>query len=94
MKPIYFETRESFVELTNTIRENIIGAQVVRMFSNQDKERQKFYNNNKRFFDASVRTARLNSGFMPLFYVIIGFTMIFTLFLGGNLVIQGQTQMH
>ena len=46
LKPIYFETRESFGELTNTIRENIIGAQVVRMFSNQDKERQKFYKNN------------------------------------------------
>ncbi|NVM37391.1 MAG: ABC transporter ATP-binding protein [Candidatus Lokiarchaeota archaeon] len=93
MKPIYFETRESFGELTNTIRENIIGAQVVRMFSNQDKERQKFYNNNKRFYNASVRTAKLNSLYMPMNYVIIGFTMIFTLFLGGNLVIQGEMQL-
>ena len=93
MKPIYFETRESFGELTNTIRENIIGAQVVRMFNNQDKERQKFYNNNKRFYDASVRTAKLNSLYMPMNYVVIGFTMIFTLFFGGNLVIQGEMEL-
>ena len=93
MKPIYYETRESFGELTNTIRENIIGAQVVRMFSNQNKERRKFATNNKRFFNASVKTAKLNSLYMPLNYVIIGFTMIFLLYLGGNMVIQGQIQL-
>jgi len=94
MKPIYYETRDSFGELTNTIRENIIGAEVVRMFSNQDKERQKFYNNNKRFYNASVQTARLNSLYMPLNYVIIGFTMIFVLFMGGNMVLQGVIELE
>ena len=93
MRPIYYETRESFGELTNTIRENIIGAQVVRMFSNQNKERRKFATNNKRFFKASVRTAKLNSLYMPLNYIIIGITMIFLLYLGGNMVIQGQIQL-
>ena len=94
MKPIYYETRESFGDLTNTIRENIVGAQVVRMFSNQDKERQKFYDNNKRFYDASVRTAKFNSLIMPLNYVIIGFTMVGVLFIGGNLVIQGAMELE
>lgn len=94
MKPIYYETRESFGELTNTIRENIIGAQVVRMFSNQDKERQKFYDNNKRFYNASVRTAKFNSMIMPLNYVIIGFTMVSVLFIGGTLVIQGSMELE
>jgi len=94
MKPIYYETRDSFGELTNTIRENIIGAQVVRMFSNQDKERQKFYDNNKRFYNASVRTAKFNSLIMPLNYVIIGFTMVSLLFIGGNLVIQGAIELE
>lgn len=93
MRPIYYETRESFGELTNTIRENIIGAQVVRMFSNQNKERRKFKTNNKRFFNATVRNAKLNSLYMPINYVIIGFTMIFLLYLGGNMVIQGQIQL-
>ena len=89
LKPIYLETRQSFGELTNTIRENIIGAQVVRMFNNQEKERQKFYKNNKRFFNASVQTAKTNSLYMPINYVLIGFMMIFSLYLGGNLILQG-----
>ena len=41
LKPIFLETRESFGELTNTIRENIVGAQVVRMFSTQKKRTPK-----------------------------------------------------
>jgi ATP-binding cassette subfamily B protein len=94
MKPIYHETRESFGELTNTIRETIIGAQVVRMFSNQDKERQKFYDNNKRFYTASVKTAKLSSLIMPLNYVIIGITMVGVLLFGGNLVIQGAMELE
>ncbi|GAH38071.1 unnamed protein product, partial [marine sediment metagenome] len=47
LRPIFLETRESFGDLTNTIRENIIGAQVVRMFSTQKKEQQKFLENNE-----------------------------------------------
>ena len=47
LKPIFLETRVSFGNITNTIRENIIGAEVVRMFSTQEKERRKFLKENK-----------------------------------------------
>jgi ATP-binding cassette subfamily B protein len=89
LKPIYAETRQSFGELTTTLRENIIGAQVVRMFSNQEKERKKFANNNKRFYNASVRSARLNSLTMPIAFILIGFMIILVLFIGGNLILAG-----
>ena len=58
LKPIFLETRESFGNLTNTIRENIIGAEVVRIFSTQQKERQKFLKDNNRFFKASVKSVK------------------------------------
>ncbi|MFX0139419.1 MAG: ABC transporter ATP-binding protein, partial [Candidatus Hodarchaeota archaeon] len=89
LKPIFLETRESFGNLTNTIRENIVGAEVVRMFSTQDKERQKFLKNNKRFYNASVKSVKFHSLYMPLVYIIIGFMIIITFFLGGLWVIQG-----
>ena len=89
LKPIYAETRQSFGELTTTLQENIIGAQVVRMFSNQEKERKKFAANNKRFYDASVRSVRLNSLTMPIAFILIGFMIILVLFLGGNLILTG-----
>jgi ATP-binding cassette subfamily B protein len=90
LRPIFFETRESFGDLTNTIRENIIGAQVVRMFSTQKKEQQKFMVNNERFYNASVKSVKFNSIFMPVIVIITGFMSAITLFFGGLSVINGS----
>ena len=89
LKPIFLETRDSFGDLTNTIRENIVGAQVVRIFNTQNKEFQKFKKNNERFYHASVNSVKYNSFYMPSVYVVIGFMTIFTLFLGGIRFING-----
>ncbi len=89
LKPIFLETRNSFGELTNIIRENIVGAQVVRMFNTQRKELQKFSKNNERFYKASVRSVKLNSLYMPSIFIIIGFMTVFTLLVGGIWVIEG-----
>ena len=83
LKPIFMDTRESFGDLTSTIRENIVGAQVVRMFSTQDKERQKFLTNNKRFYDASVSSVKYNSLYLPAIYIIMGVMTISNLVIGG-----------
>jgi ATP-binding cassette subfamily B protein len=83
LKPIFLDTRESFGDLTNAIRENIVGAQVVRMFSTQDKERQKFLTNNKRFYDASVSSVKYNSLYLPAIYIIMGVMTISNLVIGG-----------
>lgn len=90
LRPIFLETRDSFGDLTNTIRENIIGAQVVRMFSTQKKEQKKFLKNNSRFYKASVDAVKFNSVFMPAILIVIGFMTVITLFLGGIWVINGR----
>ncbi|NVM44190.1 MAG: ABC transporter ATP-binding protein [Candidatus Lokiarchaeota archaeon] len=90
LKPIFLETRGSFGDLTNTIRENIVGAEVVRMFSTQNKEREKFQNNNERFYRASVDSVKYNSLYMPLISVVIGFMMVLIFFLGGMGYIEGD----
>jgi len=94
LKPIFLETRSSFGELTNTIRENIVGAEVVRMFSTQDKEHEKFQANNRRFYNASVKSVKYNSLYMPVIYIVIGFMTIITFFLGGMWFIQGTMKLE
>ena len=88
LKPIFIETRESFGDLTTTIRENLIGAQVVRLFSTQKKEFQKFLKNNERFYSASVDSVKYNSLYHPFIQILIGTLTIFTLFLGGTSIIN------
>jgi ATP-binding cassette subfamily B protein len=94
LKPIFLETRQSFGDLTNTIRENIVGAEVVRIFSTQEKERQKFLKDNKRFFKASVKSVKYYSLYMPLIYIIIGFMVLITFFLGGMWFIEGRMDLQ
>ncbi len=89
LKPIFLETRYSFGDLTTTIRENIVGAQVVRIFSTQNKEFQKFKENNKRFYKASVNSVKFNSLYIPTIYIVIGIITISLLFIGGLRFING-----
>jgi ATP-binding cassette subfamily B protein len=84
------ETRQSFGDLTNTIRENIVGAEVVRMFSTQNKEREKFQKNNEGFYKASVESVKYNSLYLPIIYVVTGFMIVLTFFLGGMWHIEGK----
>jgi len=94
LKPIFMETRVSFGDLTNTIRENIVGAEVVRMFSTQEKELRKFQESNTRFYKASVNSVKYNSLYMPLVYVVIGFMVIITFFLGGMWYIEDKMALN
>ncbi|MFW9820276.1 MAG: ABC transporter ATP-binding protein [Candidatus Thorarchaeota archaeon] len=89
LKPIFLETRNSFGDLTTTIRENIVGAQVIRIFSTQNKEYKKFKENNNRFYKASVDSVKYNSVNMPSIYIIIGLMTILSLFIGGIRFING-----
>jgi ATP-binding cassette subfamily B protein len=91
LKPIFLDTRESFGDLTNTMRENLVGAQVVRMFSTQDKERKKFMINNKRFYDASVSSVKYNSLYLPAITIIMGVMTISNLIIGGTRYIQNPS---
>jgi len=94
LKPIFLDTRESFGDLTTTIRENIVGAQVVRIFSTQQKEYQKFLKNNKRFYDASVNSVKYNSFYHPIIQILIGTITILTLYLGGIRIIAGTMALN
>ncbi|MFX1593628.1 MAG: ABC transporter ATP-binding protein [Promethearchaeota archaeon] len=89
LKPIFLETRNSFGDLTTTIRENIVGAQVIRIFITQTKEYKKFKKNNNRFYKASINSIKFNSLYMPSIYIIIGVMTIFALFIGGIRFING-----
>ncbi len=88
LRPVFIETRDAFGNLTNTLRENIVGSQVVRIFSTQDKEKVKFSRNNIKFRDASVRTINLSSIFMPMNMVLISTMFVSVLYFGGMMIIN------
>ncbi|MEJ2248302.1 MAG: ABC transporter ATP-binding protein [Candidatus Lokiarchaeota archaeon] len=94
LRPIYIDTRNAFGSLTNTIRENIVGADVVRNFSKQEKENEKFKKNNKWFYNASVKSVIYNSLLFPINIALIGILTTIILLAGGFLVINNAPGMN
>ncbi len=89
MGPLFYKSRISFGDLTTTIRENIIGAQVVRIFNAQKKELSKFTQNNKKFKEYSVQTIKYQTLLMNFSKIFLGVLVIFILYIGGRQVIDG-----
>jgi ATP-binding cassette subfamily B protein len=89
LKPIFLEQREAFAEVTNNIFENIFGADVVRIFSKQEKENFKFQKNNQRFYDSSIDSAKFSNLLGVVNSILTGILTISSLVIGGSMYIQG-----
>lgn len=88
MRPIYLESREKFGELTTTTRENILGANVVRIFNAQRKEKGKFEVNNGKFRDLTIETIKLQTILRYTGRTVIGLMGVAGFYLSGKLYID------
>jgi len=89
MRPVYLESREKFGELTTTTRENILGANVVRIFNAQKKEKDKFEANNGKFRDLTIETIKLQTILRYAGRTVIGLMGVAGFYLSGNLYFEG-----
>ncbi len=92
MAPIYFKSRKTFGEMTTTFRENLLGANVVRIFSSQDKEKEKFFSNNELFKEQTIKTIKWQVMMRYSGFIMMGLLILFSLYFGGYFVINGIYQ--
>jgi len=92
MRKPYMESRETFGKLTTTIRENILGAQVVRIFNSQNKEKNKFAKNNNDFREYTIQTIKWQTILRNVGRTIIALLAILGLYIGGKMVIIGEIE--
>ncbi len=87
--PLWAQVREQNGVITSVLQENLAGVRVVRGFSREEYEEEKFSTELQEFFDINVTVARIRAFFMPLatFISSIGFVLI--IWYGGNQVIAG-----
>lgn len=85
MRPVYLKSREKFGELTTTTRENILGANVVRIFNAQKKEKAKFEANNGAFRDLTIETIKLQTFLRYTGRTVIGLMGVAGFYLSGKL---------
>jgi len=87
--PMWREVREQNGVITTVLQENLTGLRVVRGFSREDYEEEKFAVECRKYFDINVTMAKIRAFFMPLANLISSIGLVIIIWYGGNRVITG-----
>jgi ATP-binding cassette subfamily B protein len=89
VRPMWTAVREQNGVLTSVLQENLSGLRVVRGFSREEYEEEKFGAEVQKFFDINVTMARVRAFFMPLASLISSVGIVIIIWYGGRQVITG-----
>lgn len=89
-RPLSLQIQKQLGTLTTRVEQNLRGARVVKTFSQQAAEIERFEVENRRWFDLSSYSARLQATSMPLLHLIANLTSVAILLVGGVMVIDRQ----
>lgn len=87
IRPLWSDVREQNGVITSLIQENLSGVRVIRGFSREDYELEKFGVDVQKFFDINMSIAKLRAFFMPLVNFISAFGVVLIIWYGGTQVI-------
>lgn len=88
-RPIYQEVRHRFGIITSILQQNIVGVKIIRVFTNEELEKDKFAKENAAYFDLNVKAAKHESIYDPLSIFVLSLGMAVAYWYGGGEVIRG-----
>jgi ABC-type multidrug transport system fused ATPase/permease subunit len=88
IRPMWQAVREQNGVITSVMHENLSGLRVVRGFSREVFEEDKFWAELTKYFDINIKMAKLRAFFRPLTTFISGIGVVIIIMYGGTLVIQ------
>lgn len=88
--PLYQELQEQSGRLHTTAQENISGIRVVKAFTRQKEEQEKFSTENRKFYELGLKIARLSTFAHPIMDLLGTLSTMIALAAGGFLVIRGE----
>jgi ATP-binding cassette subfamily B protein len=89
LEPIWLRIQTLMGVLSNTLQENLTGIKVVKAFSRQKEEIQKFSGQATTLYDEHIHGARVRAFNMPLMGFLISIPSALILWFGGRQVIAG-----
>ena len=92
---IFAQMRKSVDKLVSMVRENVLGARVIRAFGQKDREIQAFKIENQSYLDRQVKAGAWSASLAPLTYLVVNLSLIILIYQGkiaihSNLLEQGQ----
>ena len=87
-KPCFQHIREQFSSLNTFVQENISGNRVVKAFSKEDYEIEKFQKENDAYRDAELVASEIWTKYVPLFEFLSNMLTLILMLVGGIMVIR------
>lgn len=89
-RPRFQHIREQFSSLNTFVQENVSGNRVVKAFSKEDYEIQKFNKENDAYRDAELAAAEIWTKYVPLFEFLSNMLTVILMLVGSIMVIRGN----
>ena len=87
--PTFFNVREAYSSLNSVTQENIGGNRVVKAFSREDYEINKFMKESVNYRDKNLESTNVIGKYMPILEYLSSSLSIIMIFVGGIFVIKG-----
>ena len=88
--PLYSDLKIKLDDVTNITRDNLDSVRVVRAFNKQEYETQRFVKSNQAFTKVNLKIATYASLMHPLIMLVVNFSIIAILWIGGIQVNIGE----
>ncbi|MGC2423727.1 MAG: ABC transporter ATP-binding protein [Nitrospirota bacterium] len=78
------KSQESIAGIMSTLQESFTGSRIVKAFTMEDREDEKFMEEHERFTKLQIKNAKINSLLSPTLDLLGGLTMAIIIFYGGH----------
>jgi ATP-binding cassette, subfamily B, multidrug efflux pump len=93
VKPAFLNIRQQFSRLNTAVQENVSGNRVVKAFTKEDYEIDKFNKENDGYREAELHAARIWRKYVPVFEFLANVLTVILYLVGGIMVVKGYMSM-
>ena len=86
----FTERQEQFSKLTTRAQENLSGIRVIKAYVREQYETERFRELSWDYLKKNLVLAKVQSILWPLMFILVGFSLLVTLYAGGVRVIEGE----
>ena len=90
LRPLSMQVQKQLAVLTTTVEQNLRGTRVVKAYAQEEAEIDRFEVENKRWFDLSNLSARMQAVNMPLLFLTANLGLVGIILYGGSQVMNGS----
>ena len=94
IKPYFARIREQFSKLNSVCQENISGNRIVKAFTREEYEIEKFQAENQAFYDANIDSSTVWLKYLPKQDFAAGFLSVLLVLIGGIFTITGRIELY